>query len=411
MSFRPTTPLFKKTSKSSTLWLARQYKDPYVKARLSNPVNYRSRSAFKLLELESRFKFLNDFLKEAKRSVAGSNNTKSKRVAQRTFNVVDLGAAPGGWSQVIAAKLGLAGEELHDHEPTRRRPPKRTSNMAEWKDEISKRKRMSGIDWSTPPSLKFDEMDPLDYLNSRDLERKPDSAEQGPPLPINLVALDILPMYPLVGVHSVQMNFLSPDAPEAVTSLLAQLNETRTGKVDLMLSDLSPPHTGNRTADVSHSITLLRAVWDFARKTLKTRYEYHLERVRQAQMKHFAHPLSTSFFRVFLYPYFSKVHYFKPPASRSDSTEGYWVCIGWRGVPDRITMEMLEEKMQKEVEAEKVREVEWKKDAAAVEELFWEGEQRKELDKDVKTAMGDKTPSSSLEDVLQLEEILEDKKS
>lgn len=50
-----------------------------------------------------------------------------------------------------------------------------------------------------------------------------------------------------------------------------------------MLSDLSPPHTGNRTADVSHSVTLLCAVWDFARKTLKTRKEYHLERVRQAQ--------------------------------------------------------------------------------------------------------------------------------
>lgn len=343
MPFRPTAPLLKKTSKSSTIWLARQYKDPYVKARLSNPVNYRSRSAFKLLEVESRFKFLNDFVKEARRSAESAKKTKSKRATQRSFNVVDLGAAPGGWSQVIAAKLGLAGEEP-DEAITHRRPPKRASNMAEWKEEMGRRKKLSGIfdesvedeiaemegltqdkttnDWSTPPSLKskkfgldkqseepdFNDMDPLDYLNSRDLEQS--SASRSPSLPVNIVALDILPISPLVGVHTVQMDFLSPNAPGAVISLLDKLNQTHAGKgahsttlkyrttllyawpivpspshtrVDLMLSDLSPPHTGNRTADVSHSVTLLRAVWDFARKTLKTRKEYHLERVRQAQ--------------------------------------------------------------------------------------------------------------------------------
>ena len=262
MPFRPTSPLFKKTSKSSTLWLARQYRDPYVKARLSNPVNYRSRSAFKLLEVESRFKFLHDFLKEAKRSTESSKNIKSKRIAQRTFNVVDLGAAPGGWSQVIAAKLGVAGEEAEDEERTRRKPPKRTSNMAEWKEEMSKRRRMNEIfdesvddeivdmqhleeatDWSTPPSLKskkklgldreveepnFNDMDPLDYLNSRDLEKS--LSEQEAPLPINLVALDILPIRPLAGVHTVQMDFLSPRAPDALMTLFDQLNEARTGK-------------------------------------------------------------------------------------------------------------------------------------------------------------------------------------
>ncbi|KAI0695233.1 FtsJ-like methyltransferase-domain-containing protein [Cytidiella melzeri] len=456
MPFRPTAPLLKKASKSSTLWLARQYKDPYVRARLSNPVNYRSRSAFKLLEVESRFGFLDDFLKEAKRSVKSKT---SKRANTRTFNVVDLGAAPGGWSQVIAAKLGLAGDELE--EPLSHRKTEQTSNMAEWKEEMSKRKKMSGMfdelvdeeilemenlvknktgdGWSTPPTSKskkkkfglnkdvegadFGGMDPLDYLNSRDLDQPSSttSAQQPPPLPINLIALDILPMTPLAGVHTLQMNFLSPDAPDAVTSLLAKLNAGHTGKaslltpprVDLMLSDLSPPHTGNRTADVSHSVTLLRAVWDFARKTLKTRYEYHLERVRQAQwtrqdverergltgtgqdieldvatdihgelehekepqrrksilknggvlvIKHFAHPISTSFCRVFLNPYFSKILYFKPPASRSDSSEGYWVCMGWRGVPDEVTMELLEEKMEKDVEVEMTKESQRERD-------------------------------------------------
>ncbi|KAI0339265.1 hypothetical protein BDW22DRAFT_1487049 [Trametopsis cervina] len=458
MPFRPTAPLYKKTSKSSTLWLARQYKDPYVRARLSNPVNYRSRSAFKLLEVEARFGFLKAFMKEAQASVAADNKGKStNRKVPRTFNVVDLGAAPGGWSQVISAKLGLYGDDV-DEAPTRRKP-KSESHMAEWKEEIDKRKERKKIledhveeeideldslleektqkGWSTPPPSKskkqyglnktstgsepdFNNMDPFDYLNSRDLDSEAASESTALPenaLPINIVALDILPMQPLPGVHSVQMNFLSPDAPSAVTSLLSKLSgshgSSSEARVDLMLSDLSPPHTGNRTADVSHSVTLLRAVWDFARSTLKTRKDYHLERVRQQQrkrqdaerklgltgtghetrglslsdlvgtpveeesglvnapqasksilsnggilvLKHFAHPISTAFCRTFLNPYFSKILYFKPPASRSDSSEGYWVCIGWKGVPNRITADLLDEKMQLDVEREMAKEV------------------------------------------------------
>jgi hypothetical protein len=73
------------------------------------------------------------------------------------------------------------------------------------------------------------------------------------------------------------------------------------------------------------------------------------------RLKHFAHPLSTSFCRVFLNPFFKKIQYFKPPSSRNDSSEGYWVCLGWRGVPDYVTMEHLERKMQSDVEAEIAR--------------------------------------------------------
>ena len=66
---------------SSTRWLQRQLNDPYVKA--AQDAGYRSRAAFKLLELDERF----GLLKGARR-------------------VLDLGAAPGGWSQVAVAKLG-----------------------------------------------------------------------------------------------------------------------------------------------------------------------------------------------------------------------------------------------------------------------------------------------------------------
>ena len=64
----------------SQLWLQRQLNDPYVaRARAEG---YRSRAAFKLIELDDRFKFL----------------AKGKKV-------VDLGAAPGGWTQIAVERV------------------------------------------------------------------------------------------------------------------------------------------------------------------------------------------------------------------------------------------------------------------------------------------------------------------
>jgi 23S rRNA (uridine2552-2'-O)-methyltransferase len=74
----------KKRSHSSTLWLERQLNDPYVaRARRES---YRSRAAFKLMEIDDRHRLLKPGMR-----------------------VVDLGAAPGGWSQVAARRVG-AGE-------------------------------------------------------------------------------------------------------------------------------------------------------------------------------------------------------------------------------------------------------------------------------------------------------------
>lgn len=64
---------------SSTRWLERQLNDPYVKRAKAE--NYRSRAAYKLLELDERFGLL--------------RGVKS---------VVDLGIAPGGWSQAVRRK-------------------------------------------------------------------------------------------------------------------------------------------------------------------------------------------------------------------------------------------------------------------------------------------------------------------
>ena len=68
---------------ASTRWLERQLNDPYVKRAKAE--GFRSRAAYKLIELDERF----HFLKGAER-------------------VVDLGVAPGGWTQVVRQRLPRA---------------------------------------------------------------------------------------------------------------------------------------------------------------------------------------------------------------------------------------------------------------------------------------------------------------
>jgi 23S rRNA (uridine2552-2'-O)-methyltransferase len=70
----------KKRKTSSTKWLLRQLNDSYVaKSKLDG---YRSRAAYKIIEINDKFKIL-----------------------KKGINVVDLGAAPGGWSQVAAGLI------------------------------------------------------------------------------------------------------------------------------------------------------------------------------------------------------------------------------------------------------------------------------------------------------------------
>jgi 23S rRNA (uridine2552-2'-O)-methyltransferase len=85
----------RKRSASSARWLSRQINDPYV--RKAKAEGYRSRAAYKLAELDERFGLL-------------------KGVAR----AVDLGIAPGGWSQVVrqrAPKAKVVGIDLLPTEP------------------------------------------------------------------------------------------------------------------------------------------------------------------------------------------------------------------------------------------------------------------------------------------------------
>lgn len=70
---------------SSTRWLQRQLNDPYVKRARAE--GYRGRAAYKIMELDDKFRFL----------IPGAR-------------IVDLGAAPGGWCQVAVKRSNVLGE-------------------------------------------------------------------------------------------------------------------------------------------------------------------------------------------------------------------------------------------------------------------------------------------------------------
>src|SRR5207248_917 len=69
---------------SSTEWLNRQLNDPYVAE--AHRLGYRSRAAFKLIQLDKRFHLLRPGMR-----------------------ILDLGCAPGGWTQIAARRVGAQG--------------------------------------------------------------------------------------------------------------------------------------------------------------------------------------------------------------------------------------------------------------------------------------------------------------
>ena len=81
---QPAAPAKNKRSRSSGRWLREHFDDPYVKE--AQKLGYRSRASFKLLEIQEK-----------------------DRLVRPGMTVVDLGAAPGGWSQVAVALVGHHG--------------------------------------------------------------------------------------------------------------------------------------------------------------------------------------------------------------------------------------------------------------------------------------------------------------
>jgi 23S rRNA (uridine2552-2'-O)-methyltransferase len=169
-------------SKSSSKWMARQLRDPYVaKAQAEG---YRCRAAYKIQEINEQFKIF--------------------RPGQV---VVDLGAAPGGWSQYIAKNF----------------PKTRVIAM----DLLA----MKPIRYST--DILGQARD--DRLGGRELSM----------------------------VEFYEGDFTSDDAIKWLNEKIAD------GKVDVVLSDMAPNTTGHAKTDHLRQMALLEYAWDFARTNLK----------------------------------------------------------------------------------------------------------------------------------------------
>ena len=169
----------KSRSASSAAWLARQLNDPYVAE--AKRLGYRSRAAFKLIELDDRFHML-----------------------KRGARVVDLGAAPGGWTQIAAQRIGT------EEGPGKEGPGK----------------------------------------------GGPGKGGRG-----KLVAADILAMEPVAGATVLKLDFLDPTAPATIMTVLG-------GEADLVLSDMAASSTGHAQTDHVRIVALAELAYDFARHVL-----------------------------------------------------------------------------------------------------------------------------------------------
>ncbi|KAH7873971.1 FtsJ-like methyltransferase-domain-containing protein [Lentinula edodes] len=355
LPFTPTFPSFgAKTKKSSAEWLRRQSRDPYVKQRalgaviastktssilgnlgsnndgisssISSPLAFRSRSAFKLIEIHEKY---DQFLLKPDVQV-----------------VVDLGAAPGGWSQVVS-------QVVHGKDPTQLDAREDVDEVVEYpvdqdeegteEDSDTKdtwhRKRKSKIKAKNRPKplppkpLEF--YDPLNFdaeiehlsSSSLDLQSK-----------VKIIAVDRLSMDPITGVQTLKADFLHPRTEGMIRSLIdgpsitpykLTLSTPDTPKVDVVLSDIAPNTVGVPAVDSEANFQVAQAVFQFAYKYLRTADEIGRTRGGVLVMKHFAHPKMDVFRKEVLEEYFKDVIYTKPRASRQESKEGYFLCRGF----------------------------------------------------------------------------------
>ncbi len=200
-------------SKTSKAWMREHVNDPYVQKAKAD--GYRSRAAYKLLELDKR-----------------------DRLFAPGQLVVDLGAAPGSWAQVAAAKLGAKGR---------------------------------------------------------------------------VVAVDLLPLAPLPGVHFIQGDFREQ---EVLDALLAALGGS---KADLVICDLAPNISGIGVSDQARAMYLAELALEFSRKCLKPGGSMLVKVFQGAGFTEFLADMRKAF---------EKVASRKPEASRGRSSELYLLGKG-----------------------------------------------------------------------------------
>lgn len=206
----------KKRSSSSSRWLSRQHKDTYTAK--AKAMGYRSRAAFKLLEL----------------------NEKDGIIKPGNL-IVDLGAAPGGWSQVATEILKGDGQ---------------------------------------------------------------------------VIALDLLPIEPLVGVDFIQGDFSEDNVLEELISAVD-------GRpCDVVISDMAPNFTGTPSVDAPRAVYLSEVALDFVNRCLKPGGTFVVKLFHGEGFDDYVKLLRSQFGTLVMR---------KPKASRTESKEVYAVAKNFKG--------------------------------------------------------------------------------
>lgn len=202
-------------SKTSRSWLNEHFKDPYVQRSWKEGL--RSRAAYKLIEVQDK-----------------------DRLIKPGMTVIDLGAAPGGWTQVVSEIIGSKGR---------------------------------------------------------------------------IIAMDVLTMDPFADVQFIQGDFTEDSVFQALLEALEG------DAVDVVLSDMAPNMSGNRSVDQARSMYLCELAVDFATQVLKPGGCLLMKIFQGEGFEPLLHEVRQ---------HYGKVITRKPDASRDRSREVYWLCQGFK---------------------------------------------------------------------------------
>ena len=265
---------------ASKLWLERQLNDPY--AARAKREGLRSRAAFKLAEIDDKFHLLKPGAK-----------------------VVDLGAAPGGWSQIAAQRVGTAGGE---------RDPLSHSQAAPTPSPLV------GEGWGGGSGGCGTDMSPLATPNPSPQGGGAELVPPARPKPAKgrVVAIDRIDMPAIPGVEFLQLDFLDSVAPDRLKALLD-------GPADVVLSDMAANATGHRKTDHLKIMALAETAAMFAREVLKPGGTFLCKVLQGGTEGTLLADLKRDF---------ASVKHVKPAASRPDSAELYVLATGFRGGGD-----------------------------------------------------------------------------
>jgi 23S rRNA (uridine2552-2'-O)-methyltransferase len=132
-----------------------------------------------------------------------------------------------------------------------------------------------------------------------------------------VVAIDLLPMEPIAGVESIELDFMDPAAPGRLTAML------RGGKADVVLSDMAAQGTGHVRTDHLRIVGLAEAAAEFACAVLERGGAFVCKVFQGGSERELLGLLKRGF---------ATVKHVKPPASRAESAEMYVVALDFRGL-------------------------------------------------------------------------------